>query len=613
VVTLGASADERATETSLWEALRALLRLAPRRTAGILVLLVAVGLTEGVGVLLLVPLLGLVGLDVGAGALGGLERAVAALFGTLGLEITLVGVLVTYALVVGLRLVLARWRDVATARLQAETTARLQTDLFSTLVRTRWSELSNMRGPSFVHALTQEAARIGWALHELMLLASQIALTTVYGLLALHLAPSVVLLAFACGCTLVLALRGMHRRTKEAGEGISREASAFQGVVNEFLGGAKTIRAHGRGDSTSQTFADLARRLSALQVDVQKSSADARAVFEMGVVLLLCAVVYVSLELLATPTATLLLVLFLFARMLRLVGSIQQYAQSLISNLPAWATLGQLQAACEAAREDVSVAEEARSHEAPVTLEHDLRLEGVSFRYPGGKAALSGVDIAIPAGQTTALVGPSGGGKTTVADLAAGLLEPEAGRVLIDGRPLDAALRCTWRDSIGYVTQEPFLFRDTIAANLRWARPDANPDELREALELADAWEFVSALPEGLDTRLGDRGQTLSGGQRQRLSLARSLLRKPALLLLDEATSNLDAESERRILAAIDALHGRTTILIVAHRLSTARGADTIHVLEAGRVVERGGWQALIADEASRLSALCRTQGLQAT
>ena len=226
----------------------------------------------------------------------------------------------------------------------------------------------------------------------------------------------------------------------------------------------------------------------------------------------------------------------------------------------------------------------------------ELRLENVSFRYDevAGPDVLEGLSLAIPAGRTIAITGPSGSGKSTLADLVMGLLEPTRGWLTIDGAALVPARARAWRRSIAYVPQECFLFRDSVRANLLWARPDASDRDLWSALKLAAADGFVSALPRGLDTVIGDRGLRLSGGERQRVALARAVLRQPRLLVLDEATSALDNDNERLVQAAIERMHGLTTIMVIAHRLTTIRTADEIVVLAEGRMLERGTWDELV-------------------
>ena len=188
---------------------------------------------------------------------------------------------------------------------------------------------------------------------------------------------------------------------------------------------------------------------------------------------------------------------------------------------------------------------------------------------------LDDLSLTIAAGKVTAIAGASGAGKSTIADLVAGLLVPMTGQVLIDGVELTAQAARAWRRHVGYVAQDTVLFHDTVRANLRWANPAASEQEMKDGLTLAAA-EFVFDLPQGLDTTAGDRGMLLSHGQRQRIALARALLRKPGLLILDEATSSLDFENERRILDAIERLQGRTTVLLIAHRVSAIQRAQMI-------------------------------------
>jgi ATP-binding cassette, subfamily C, bacterial len=183
------------------------------------------------------------------------------------------------------------------------------------------------------------------------------------------------------------------------------------------------------------------------------------------------------------------------------------------------------------------------------------------------------------------------------------------GSIAVDDLNLSPERARVWRDQIGYVGPDSFLFHDSVRNNLLWARPEASEEEMLAALRLA-AGEFVATLAAGLDTVVGDRGTMLSQGERQRIALARAILRKPALLILDEATNSLDSESEARVLGALDGLRGELTILLIAHRLSTIRWADLIHVIENGSVVESGSLDSLTARHDSRLRALCEAQSL---
>jgi subfamily B ATP-binding cassette protein MsbA len=226
----------------------------------------------------------------------------------------------------------------------------------------------------------------------------------------------------------------------------------------------------------------------------------------------------------------------------------------------------------------------------------DVRFAGVSFAYPDGEtAALRDVSLAVPAGERVAIVGPSGAGKTTLINLLPRFHDPSSGTVQIDGHDLRAVTLRSLRRQIGLVPQETVLFSGTVRENIAYARPDASLEQVEAAARVANAHEFIAALPQGYDTVTGEGGIALSGGQRQRLAIARALLNNPRLIILDEATSALDPESEQLIQQAFDRLMESRTTFIIAHRLSTVRKADRIVVLDEGRVVEDGRHDELMA------------------
>lgn len=228
----------------------------------------------------------------------------------------------------------------------------------------------------------------------------------------------------------------------------------------------------------------------------------------------------------------------------------------------------------------------------------DIALENLSLSYDGTNEVLSDIDLHIPAGATVALVGQSGSGKSTMADLIPRFYDPTAGRVTIGGtdiRNLDIA---ALRSLTGIVSQEPILFNDTVAANIAFGVDDATREQIVEAARVANAHEFISEMEAGYDTPVGDRGCRLSGGQRQRISIARAILKNPPILILDEATSALDSQSEALVQQALERLMHKRTTLVIAHRLSTIRNADLICVLHQGRIVERGTHASLMAPEA---------------
>lgn len=255
-------------------------------------------------------------------------------------------------------------------------------------------------------------------------------------------------------------------------------------------------------------------------------------------------------------------------------------------------------------------AESDAANARPFTgLREGIRFEGVGYRYPDGTRALEDISFEARVGTLTAVVGPAGSGKTTLAHLAARFLEPSAGRVLLDGTDARAWTRDSLRQRISYVFQETFLFDGTIADNLRLGAPDASDERLWRALEQARAKEFVSQLPQGLDTRVGRGGSQLSVGQRQRVSIARALVRDADLLILDEPTSALDPETEAALVESLHAAGRERLVLVVAHRLSTIRSAHEILFLEDGRIVESGTHAALLARPGGAYRRFIEVQG----
>jgi ATP-binding cassette subfamily B protein len=278
---------------------------------------------------------------------------------------------------------------------------------------------------------------------------------------------------------------------------------------------------------------------------------------------------------------------FVFATILgaRLAGSVTSLAGMHVNITGSLALFGRLFAYVDREPEITDAPDAAQLSD----VDGALRLDSVSFTYPGAaRPAIDELTVDIPAGRLVALVGPSGAGKTTITSLVARFADPQTGRILIDGHDLREVTLASWTDQLGMVFQDTFLFHASIADNLRYARPGATDADLVAAATAAHLHEFITSLPDGYNTIVGERGHRLSGGEKQRVAIARVILRDPRIVILDEATSNLDSVSEHHIQAALGVLLAGRTSIVIAHRLSTVLAADKILVLDQGRLIDSG-------------------------
>jgi ATP-binding cassette, subfamily C, bacterial len=590
---------------SMLRLLRGLWRHAPGATVLVLVLTFALILTSGVSLVMLVPLLGVAGLDVGAGNVGRLAEFATNAFGAVGVSLTVPVVIATYLGIVLTSAALGRANAIRTAQLHQGYTMALRVQVHEGITLGRWASFVKRPSSTFTFTLTQEIERVSGALSGFLNLIVKLVMAAIYLGLALYVSVSTTLLVAACGGALMVLLARKTRLGRKKGEAVSRAYEDLYGAISEHLAGLRVTKSHGAEPLYLRRFAERVQSTAQAQINVVRNQADVGFWLEIGSAAIMAAVFGTALLGFEMPLASILLLLYLFARLVPMLTGLQRQVQSVLTLVPAVDRVHEMSAwlaeHAEPAGPDL---------DAP-DLNDALRLERVGFGYdgPSGAAILHDVDIEVRAGSTTAIVGPSGGGKSTVADLVVGLLTPDEGRVSVDGVPLEGTRVAAWRRRIGYVNQDTFLFHDTIRANLLFVRPRATEDDLRGALRSASA-TFVEGLPAGLDTVVGDRGVRLSGGERQRVALARAILRRPAMLVLDEATSALDPENERVIQDAIARMAGQQTILLIAHRLASVRSAGTIYVIEQGRVIERGTWGELTARHGGRFREMCRAQGL---
>jgi ATP-binding cassette subfamily C protein len=585
-MTSGAAGGERPAAAVL-RLLRHLLAMGRGRVARAFALAAIAALLEGVAVVALPTLLRLLG--------GGGDEMEP---GTASLLAAAFGYVVLAAAVAAVSCA----RSTSVHTLSLELLDRLRGDLHSAILAMEWMRFRRMRAAELQQVVVGEVGRIS---HAVILLGNLAGAVLSMGfVLTASLALSWPLTLGALAVTGLVIV--MTRRLGARGFLLGRELGAInrdaQAGLADDLAGLRIIKGFG-AEAVRQ--AGMARRFAAArrnQVAYQRSRATELALLQLVAAAAAAVTLYVAVKVLRVSLAEALVLILAYARLLQAAFRALGNWRQLTGAVGALAGYEGTLALCRSAAEQVAAVAPA----LPVPRAA-IRLVGVSVRHDDagiGRAVLDGIDAVLPARRITAVVGPSGAGKSTLADVVSGLIAPEDGGMFIDDVPLPPEARGAWRRRVAVVPQDPFLFHDTIAANLRMARPDADVATLWQALEEAAAADFVRRLPEGLETVVGDRGARLSGGERQRIVLARALLRRPDLLVLDEATASLDGETEAAVATTLAALRDRCTVLVVAHRPSTVRAADHVLFLESGRLVAAGSWTDIRAHAGARLAAL---------
>ena len=571
-----------------------MLSVSRKRIWLLIALAVTLAVLEGIGVGLLNPVLQYVQYGSTAKANGVFGKLLLDVISALGLPENLLTLLVFAFIPVLLRQVVYLAYAWATARVQQGAATRMRAEGFAALVN---GDLAFIGGEGFgniVSTLTAQVQRGSMAISVFLQQISTGLVIMMYVLVLMVLDWRLALMAVSAIAIISWLVKGAVTRSRTLGAETARRNNETYSVIGERILAIRLIKMLGQEPSETSKVREVVRLLAEAQVRIAIFSGVIEVTIDPLLMFTVFAIIYVGSQYLHADLATLGLFLFILLRLNQKAKDFNSSRQALSALIDSLITVRDVIDRAKASRQ-------IRGGKTKFTGVRDsIRFENVSFSYADEteELVLKGVDLEIPCRSQTAIVGRSGAGKSTLVDLIPRLRDATDGRILFDGRPIqDFELR-SLRRSIGFMTQDAVLFDDTIYNNLVYGLDrEPSQEEVEFALEAGYCSQFVYDLPNGLETRVGDRGLRLSGGQRQRLALARVFLQDPDILILDEPTSALDSESEEYIQKALESMRHRKTLLVIAHRLSTVQRSDQIVVLDYGVIVERGAHRDLLAAE----------------
>lgn len=556
-----------------------LTRKYPWQSLIMLLALLLAGVAEGVGLSALLPLLSvLIGTQTGstkAASTGssGLEKVVTEILSTLGLHPTL-GILL---LIIVCSIVVKSGMVLVAKKRVGYTVAHVATDLRLELLRVlraaRWEYFLSQPIGKLANSMATESKRSANAYLCGATMAAVGIEGLVYTVLVMFVSWQAALASLAIGSLLAFMVKRLVRDAKRAGMKQTRLNKSLLALLTDTLQSIKPLKAMAREYEADSVLVNRTNRLNrALQKQVL-SKEILEAVQEPLFTAFLAGAIYLALSYWRLPLATVMMLVFLLSRIVKRINKIQQQYQQMVMFESAYWSL-------QKTIDKLKMASEPELGEQVPSLNHAICLDGVSFAYDQERV-LRNASLTFPSGLFTAIVGPSGVGKTTVLDLITGLLRPQQGEVYIDDLPLAKVNLKSWRKMIGYVPQEALLLHDSILNNVSLGDMEIDEKDVEWALRGAGAWEFATAMPKGIYSSVGERGSILSGGQRQRIAIARALVHKPKLLILDEPTSALDPDTEAAICETLAQLRRMgMTILAVSHQPTIMNAADRAYQLQ---------------------------------
>lgn len=566
-------------------------RAYPFRSLLMVGLLIVAGLAEGVGLITLLPLIEYA-VGQSGGAQSDLTRAIVETFQSVGIPPGLLSMLAVIVVAITLKAVF-RWlatKQVGYTVAQVATDLRLR--LIRALLRARWSFFARKPTGFFANAISSEAHRASTAYQMASKAVADFIQVLIYLGVVFVVSWEVALIALILAPALGFGLRAFVRMSRDAGSEQTRIMRELVARITALLPGIKPVKAMARERHLLPFLEEETEGFNRAAQQTVLATESLKAFQEPVIVLTLAAGLYGAVTLGTAPASAVLVAAVLFYRVMTTASVLQtQYQTVTIHESAFWSLLDTVEEA-EAAEEEIL----AEGRPAP-SLEEGIRLEDVSFAYED-EVVLRSASMEISAGEMVSVVGPSGAGKTTLVDMIAGLLQPDRGRILVDGIPLSEVNLTEWRRQLGYVPQDMLLFNDSVFQNVTLGDDAFSREDVERALRAAGAWGFVQDLPGGMEGTVGERGGQLSGGQRQRIGIARALVSRPRLLILDEATTALDPETERAICDTMVGLRSEATIIAISHQPAIQEVSDRIFVVDKGEISANPGGMAVVEPRA---------------
>lgn len=544
----------------------------------ILFLNIAVSLTGGISIVMLVPMLGLLNISEDAGkALAQMSRLLQG-FSPNGQLLIIIGL---YFLLIVLKAGLNWLLSIRQSEFLEEYSLNLREQLYSTVAGAKWEQLAAERQTDTIDLFTAQCSQVSHGVSLIVNLLTSVVSAVVSLAIAMWLSLPVTVFVLIAGGAFAVVFRKLVKASRRFGdEMISINRAMYSELFNQ-LRSIKEVRSYGVRREHTLLFHEISRSFKDAKLKYMRQQAFPSMLYSIAAAGMIGIIFVVSTLGFQMDTARLMVLVYVFTRLWPHLSGFINKVTTIQTILPAYEKLSA--AFCTFTQEEIS------ENTQILPFEHTIEFRNVKFAYrDSGEDVLKDVNFVLEKGSITALMGRSGAGKSTIADLLLGFLEPTGGEILVDGVRLTGANLSGWHQSLGYIPQEPLVLNASVRENLLRFHPNATEADMVEALKQAQAWDVVENLPQGLDTLLGDAGVRLSGGERQRIVLARVLMNNPRLIVMDEATSALDYESETAIRKAIRELNDQVTVLIIAHRLATVRTAQYALVLENGIITETG-------------------------